>query len=1135
MSDLFGLRVERPGIRLQRLELFNWGTFDSSAGEVYVAAPEGRTMLMVGRNGAGKSTLVDAILTLLVPSPIRNYNVAAGARKTERTERTYVLGACDQQIDDEQSNVTKRYLRKGASFYSVVLAHFHDEHADSGFTLAQVLYPKGDGSIDHVHCFAEGNKSIADDLSGLTKTDGIMAVLKAHGFRVTRTFSEYHNWFVRRAGLKPLAMDMFNQTVAVKDIQSLNKFIRDHMLESSGGRERVQKLIEHFAELRSAHRQLVRVKMQHDTLLPVEEFGKQYAEFRTNLSQTESLLSAADPYFRDATVRLAEPELARLRDELAAAENKSSGLRRQIDDANEEVRRIQNEIDNAGGQRLREIPRLIEVQEAELKSKRQRRTEFHDALRRAGHRDEIGTPDRFAAVRSELSIRKDETDDERSEYTSQRDSLIVQRAGLRDRRRKLEEELETLQKRRTNLPGYLSRLRTQICEDIGLQESELVFASELIAVDDDHAEWEPSIEMVLRGFALSLLVPEKLYRQVSQHIDSTRLTDGRNGQRLVYLRVGQRSESSAIRDQLHESSLCHKLRYRSGHPLVPWVTAHIEARFDYRCCDSMQQFREAPRLAVTKNRHVKVGEMRHEKDDRDKTVDPSRFVLGWDNREKKLRLAKAISELDQQIAELDIQIEKTEDKLKAIAEETSAILRSLEVTSYDEIDCEVHEAMIASLVQERKELESNNDQVVLLKGRLAEKQQLASDLIHRRDQVAKQIGGIENEIQRGEKLLATAQAKLKQFRAEGRWEAFERSFDRLTEMLGRPELSFDDLWERESQFKTDREEEIRGLRAAIEPVEADLTRAMGAFLKKCPEEKDDLDSSVDALPSFLIKLESIREEDLPKHEKRFKERLNDTVTKEIGVFHSELQNEGRHIEKKIGELNVALRELPYNDGTHMRLDVRPVKNAEIADFRGSLRSCLDDTFEDTDAAQEARFKRIEELISRLSEESTWRDRVIDVRRWYDFGACEVETDCGATRSYYEDSSGQSGGEKAKLAFTILVAAIAYQYDLDLTGRKPGGFHFVVVDEMFSKIDDRFAEYALQLFERFGLQLVIVAPLDAKARVTEPFVQYYLQILKDEKTYRSQLVTMTAREYHEKVLAKIGEASKQGRSKRSLAK
>ena len=78
----------RPGYRLHRLEVLNWGTFDSTSGTVFSVAPEGRTTLLVGQNGSGKSTLVDAVLTLLVPSGIRNYNVAAGAKKTERSERS---------------------------------------------------------------------------------------------------------------------------------------------------------------------------------------------------------------------------------------------------------------------------------------------------------------------------------------------------------------------------------------------------------------------------------------------------------------------------------------------------------------------------------------------------------------------------------------------------------------------------------------------------------------------------------------------------------------------------------------------------------------------------------------------------------------------------------------------------------------------------------------------------------------------------------------------------------------------------------------------------------------------------------------------------------------------------------------
>jgi uncharacterized protein YPO0396 len=202
----------------------------------------------------------------------------------------------------------------------------------------------------------------------------------------------------------------------------------------------------------------------------------------------------------------------------------------------------------------------------------------------------------------------------------------------------------------------------------------------------------------------------------------------------------------------------------------------------------------------------------------------------------------------------------------------------------------------------------------------------------------------------------------------------------------------------------------------------------------------------------------------------------------------------------------------------MQLDPRPVQDGEIDEFRRSLRECLDESLEHTDEANEARFLRIQALVERLSdkERTTWRNKVIDVRNWYDFAAQEIERESGNIRSCYDGSSGQSGGEKAKLAFTILVAALAYQFDIDPNGHTAGRFQFVVVDEMFSKVDDQNAEYALKLFQQFGLQLLIVAPLDAKARVTEPFVDRYLHVVKDAATNHSQIYSMTAREYEDVV-------------------
>jgi len=51
------------GFRLQRLEIFNWGTFD---GQFWTLKLGGKNGLLTGDIGSGKSTLVDAVTTLLV-------------------------------------------------------------------------------------------------------------------------------------------------------------------------------------------------------------------------------------------------------------------------------------------------------------------------------------------------------------------------------------------------------------------------------------------------------------------------------------------------------------------------------------------------------------------------------------------------------------------------------------------------------------------------------------------------------------------------------------------------------------------------------------------------------------------------------------------------------------------------------------------------------------------------------------------------------------------------------------------------------------------------------------------------------------------------------------------------------------
>src|SRR3989304_3727037 len=128
MDDFFPSETNRRrGFRLHKLEVYNWGTFDSRDGTVHFVKPEGYATLLIGQNGSGKSTLVDALLTLLVRPVVRNYNVAAGAHKQERDERTYIKGAYGRLGRDDDNRAEVQYLRPDGRHYAVVLACFRNE------------------------------------------------------------------------------------------------------------------------------------------------------------------------------------------------------------------------------------------------------------------------------------------------------------------------------------------------------------------------------------------------------------------------------------------------------------------------------------------------------------------------------------------------------------------------------------------------------------------------------------------------------------------------------------------------------------------------------------------------------------------------------------------------------------------------------------------------------------------------------------------------------------------------------------------------------------------------------------------------------------------------------------------------
>ena len=177
------------------------------------------------------------------------------------------------------------------------------------------------------------------------------------------------------------------------------------------------------------------------------------------------------------------------------------------------------------------------------------------------------------------------------------------------------------------------------------------------------------------------------------------------------------------------------------------------------------------------------------------------------------------------------------------------------------------------------------------------------------------------------------------------------------------------------------------------------------------------------------------------------------------------------------------------------LEAEPSTDADIRDFQQDLRACTEGslTGSEEQAYSEAKFLQVRRIIERFRGrdgttelDRRWTHKVTDMRNWFTFSASERWREDDREHEHYTDSGGKSGGQKEKLAYTVLAASLAYQFGIDAGGTNARSFRFVVIDEAFGRGSDESARYGLELFRRLDLQLLVVTPLQ-KIHIIEPFV------------------------------------------------
>ena len=1095
------------GFRLTRLEVFNWGTFDS---RVWTLQLDGKNGLLTGDIGSGKSTLVDAITTLLVPANRIAYNKAAGADSKERTLRSYVLGHYKSERN-EVTGAAKPVSLRDQNSYSVILGVFHNAGYDQTVTLAQVFWMKeAQGQPARFFLGAERGLSIASDFAHFgSDIAQLRKKLRGLGSELHDSFPPYAAWFRRRFGIEnDQALELFHQTVSMKSVGNLTDFVRSHMLEPFEVSPRIQALIGHFDDLNRAHQAVLKTQLQVELLTPLVADCRRHNAL---VAEVEALRGCRDSlrlHFAGLKLGLIDKRLGLLAEEWARIDAQVQKLDAVHEAQGHQVDELKQAITDNGGDRLERLAAEIRRQELQRDARKTKAGRYDELASVLGEpvAADVST---FAAQRGKYQIWREEG---RSRDADLQNALTEHGVTLRQGKQEhgqLTVEIDSLKRRRSNIDDQQIQIRAAMCAALGLNVDDMPFAGELIQVRDDERDWEGAAERLLRGFGPALLVPDAHYKAVAEWVDGAHLRG-----RLVYFHV--RSRKAAELPDLHRDSLVRKLAIKPDSPHYDWLERELAHRFDVACCATQEQFRRETR-AITRAGQIKDPSGRHEKDDRHRIDDRSRYVLGWSNSAKIAALEAKRRQLETRMVDVGSQIGEIQKERDGLTSRLDALTRLEEFTAFDELDWASLATEIAQLVDERSRLESASDVLKQLNDKLRELQGA-------RKETGMELQGAREKRAKVEQRRSDAQELRQQtgtlIQGAVVEDALSSTLEAMrAEALGEHQLSVESCDNREQDVRTWLQARIDAEDHKLKRLAEKIIKAMASFKEAFKLETAEMDASLEAAIEYENLLTQLNRDDLPRFVARFKELLNVNTINEIANFNAQLARERETIKERIAHINKSLGEIDYNPGRYIVLESQTSPDAEIRDFQQELRACTEGTVTGSDDAQysEAKFLQVKAIIDRfrgregLSEQDRrWTAKVTDVRNWFLFAASERWREDNSEHEHYSDSGGKSGGQKEKLAYTILAASLAYQFGLEWGAVRSRSFRFVVIDEAFGRGSDESAQYGLKLFRQLNLQLLIVTPLQ-KIHIIEPYVSS-VGFVHNEGGRASRLRNLSIEEY-----------------------
>jgi uncharacterized protein YPO0396 len=168
-------------------------------------------------------------------------------------------------------------------------------------------------------------------------------------------------------------------------------------------------------------------------------------------------------------------------------------------------------------------------------------------------------------------------------------------------------------------------------------------------------------------------------------------------------------------------------------------------------------------------------------------------------------------------------------------------------------------------------------------------------------------------------------------------------------------------------------------------------------------------------------------------------------------------------------------------GSRIRFKANDAPSQRIVTFSRDLKQVTDDWIGNSDGNIEERYaktKRFIDQVKDVPENNAWRREVLDSRRWFTFVAQEYKLHPDGAETIindYDGAAGSSGGQKERLAMTVMAAGLAWRFGMVNPAGAHKSFRVLMLDEAFKNSHDDTTRALLQLFSAFGFQMIFAVP------------------------------------------------------------